>query len=158
VSKLDNPIGRDTSLTKVYRIERTSMTRDDFLALGWNNPQAEKLAHDGHRKVRVIVMVGSEDEGTTGYLYEMTHWPFHSPTGFEYGYGGSGPAELARCILIDFYGIVPTSRPGSTLYENADLPVSYQAFKEDFIAGKSGSMFDITGEEIASWAARNQPS
>jgi hypothetical protein len=26
----------------------------------------------------------------------------HSPTGFEFGYGGSGPAQLALAILLDF--------------------------------------------------------
>jgi hypothetical protein len=31
----------------------------------------------------------------------LTHHVKHSPTGFSWGYGGSGPAELARCILID---------------------------------------------------------
>jgi hypothetical protein len=28
----------------------------------------------------------------------------HSPTGFEWGYGGSGPAQLALAILADLYG------------------------------------------------------
>lgn len=27
----------------------------------------------------------------------------HSPTGFEYGYGGSGPAQLAIGILADYF-------------------------------------------------------
>ncbi len=27
----------------------------------------------------------------------------HSPTGFEWGYGGSGPAQLALAILADYY-------------------------------------------------------
>jgi Family of unknown function (DUF6166) len=27
----------------------------------------------------------------------------HSPTGFEYGYGGSGPAQLALAILCDIF-------------------------------------------------------
>lgn len=34
----------------------------------------------------------------------LRHHVRHSPTGFEWGYGGSGPAELARCILIDVLG------------------------------------------------------
>jgi hypothetical protein len=29
-------------------------------------------------------------------------WKNHSPTGFEWGYGGSGPADLALNILIKF--------------------------------------------------------
>ena len=28
----------------------------------------------------------------------------HSPTGFEFGYGGSGPAQLALAILADHLG------------------------------------------------------
>jgi Family of unknown function (DUF6166) len=28
----------------------------------------------------------------------------HSPTGFEWGYGGSGPAQLAMAILADHLG------------------------------------------------------
>ena len=28
----------------------------------------------------------------------------HSPTGFEWGYGGSGPAQLALAILADHLG------------------------------------------------------
>ena len=28
----------------------------------------------------------------------------HSPTGFEWGYGGSGPAQLALALLADHFG------------------------------------------------------
>jgi len=28
----------------------------------------------------------------------------HSPTGFAWGYGGSGPAQLSLAILADFFG------------------------------------------------------
>lgn len=37
----------------------------------------------------------------------------HSPTGFSWGFGGSGPAELARAILADFLEVVPATE----LYE-----------------------------------------
>ncbi len=30
---------------------------------------------------------------------------YHSPTGLEYGYGGSGPADMALTILADFHGL-----------------------------------------------------
>lgn len=37
-------------------------------------------------------------------LGPLEHFPKHSPAGFSWGYGGSGPSELARCLLIDHYG------------------------------------------------------
>jgi hypothetical protein len=51
----------------------------------------------------------------------MPHVVHHSPDGFEWGYGGSGPADLARSILYDAVGP-----------ELADR--WYQAFKWEFIA------------------------
>jgi hypothetical protein len=32
------------------------------------------------------------------------HVVFHSPDGFSWGYGGSGPSELARCLLLEVVG------------------------------------------------------
>jgi len=34
----------------------------------------------------------------------LRHVVRHSPTGFEWGYGGSGPADLALSILADYLG------------------------------------------------------
>jgi hypothetical protein len=39
------------------------------------------------------------------YLEEVNH----SPTGFEWGYGGSGPSQLAFAILADFTGDTETA-------------------------------------------------
>jgi len=36
----------------------------------------------------------------------------HSPTGFEWGYGGSGPAQLALAILAHHYRNKDTLPPG----------------------------------------------
>jgi len=46
----------------------------------------------------------------------------HSPDGFSWGYGGSGPAQLALAILLELYG-----------REWAE--VNYQGFKWGCIAG-----------------------
>jgi hypothetical protein len=45
----------------------------------------------------------------------------HSPAGFNWGYGGSGPSELARQILWDYLGASPH-------------PALYQDFKRDVVA------------------------
>lgn len=40
-----------------------------------------------------------------GKDYPLPHWSYHSPTGFEVGYGGSGPADLALAIACDHFGV-----------------------------------------------------
>src|SRR5437016_4348213 len=53
----------------------------------------------------------------------LRHRVYHSPDGFSWGYGGSGPADLARSILADHLrGRIPHQS-------------IYQAFKRDFVAG-----------------------
>lgn len=49
----------------------------------------------------------------------------HSPTGFSWGYAGSGPAQLALAILLDYSG-----NPAWAL-------AHYQSFKDRVIAGLS---------------------
>jgi hypothetical protein len=39
-----------------------------------------------------------------GALYPLPHLLRHSPDGFEYGYGGSGPSDLARSLVGDLLG------------------------------------------------------
>lgn len=40
----------------------------------------------------------------SGAIYPLPHLMRHSPDGFEYGYGGSGPSDLARSIVGDLLG------------------------------------------------------
>src|SRR5262245_28903746 len=58
-----------------------------------------------------------------------------SPTGFEFGYGGSGPSQLALAILLDFKGKAPA-------------PPLYQAFKWKFIAPLKHPGGIIPGQDI----------
>lgn len=53
----------------------------------------------------------------------------HSPTGFSWGYAGSGPAQLALAIMCDFYG-----KPSREEQLRALHPVHYQDFKFAFVA------------------------
>lgn len=60
----------------------------------------------------------------------------HSPTGFQWGYGGSGPAQLALAILADYLG-------------NEEKAVAlYQEFKEDVIAALPHERWTLTSSEI----------
>ncbi len=42
-----------------------------------------------------------ENDDYDEFIGLLTHHVRHSPDGFSWGYLGSGPAELARCLLID---------------------------------------------------------
>jgi hypothetical protein len=68
----------------------------------------------------------------------------HSPSGFSWGYGGSGPAQLALAILANHFG--PYDREKKAL----DI---YQDFKFAFVAGWSGDTWTITTAEIDDWLA-----
>lgn len=73
----------------------------------------------------------------------------HSPTGFQWGYGGSGPADLALNMLYDY--LLRTHRKNAKAIAS-DL---YQSFKWDFIARK-GEELSITGAEIEKWLSSAQ--
>lgn len=62
----------------------------------------------------------------------------HSPDGFQWGYQGSGPAQLALAILLDL-----TDDPNYSV-------AAHQEFKRAIIA-TAGKKFVITEPEIRDW-------
>jgi len=73
----------------------------------------------------------------------------HSPTGFEWGYFGSGPAQLALALLVDALdGWSPAAAIDSPL---CVLDV-YQDFKEDVVA-KLAPEWELTQATICTWFA-----
>jgi hypothetical protein len=60
----------------------------------------------------------------------------HSPTGFEWGYGGSGPAQLALAILADHCG------------NDEEALNFYQRFKWEVIAELPGRGWTLSSWEI----------
>lgn len=70
----------------------------------------------------------------------LGHVDRHSPTGFAWGYGGSGPADLALSILADYLGDLRLAE---------DL---YQSFKSDKVAKwPQDKPWRLTGQEIEEW-------
>ena len=59
----------------------------------------------------------------------------HSPSGFEFGYGGSGPAQLALAILAD-------------CCNDATALDCYQAFKWSVVSRIRDAGFDLTATQI----------
>lgn len=59
------------------------------------------IAEGGPAEVRLFV------EFTNGVTAQVPQVVWHSPTGLEYGYGGSGPADMALTILAHYKGVEP---------------------------------------------------
>ena len=65
-----------------------------------------------------------------GITRELRQYVRHSPCGFSWGYDGSGPSELARCILIDHFGLHDAAEHDPHL----DPPVDYLRFRAECVA------------------------
>ena len=55
-----------------------------------------------------LVFVQEIDAGLIVGAHRLRHVVHHSPTGLEWGYGGSGPADTALSILADYFEESPT--------------------------------------------------
>ena len=76
----------------------------------------------------------------SGQTEPVPHLVRHSPTGFEIGYGGSGPADLARSIL------------GHHLETTDPDPSLYQDFKGAFLSSPdTRDGIDIGRGDIERW-------
>src|ERR1041385_4176993 len=70
----------------------------------------------------------------------------HSPSGFEWGYGGSGPAQLALALLADHL-------------ENDDRAVAlYQEFKWLVVANLARPTWKLTSDDIDKALGEAQPT
>lgn len=67
----------------------------------------------------------------------------HSPSGFEWGYGGSGPADLALNILLMFMS-------------KSQAELLYQSFKWDVVANIPREGKEIDEDEVNAWIRAHQ--
>lgn len=112
------------------------------------NYRAERPADDEIGDCRVFVI-----DPETGKDAPLRHVVHHSPTGFEWGYSGSGPADLALSILADYYGEKPTK---SQIYRGGcKCWGPHQRFKSVFIAPQPKSGFEIDTGTIRRWLSAN---
>lgn len=106
----------------------------------------------------------------------------HSPDGFSWGYGGSGPAELALNLIVDALGAeawCPTCRGAGELHEEDRLlgsqyrgvcddcrgdrlgplaqPAVYQAFKAEVVAAWPET-WTIRRSEVLAWVRAHRNS
>ena len=64
----------------------------------------------------------------------------HSPTGFEWGYSGSGPAQTSLAVLLDL-GV-----------SKEDAAKHYQDFKSEFIATQPRHVLHVPISHVWAWA------
>ena len=68
----------------------------------------------------------------------------HSPTGFEWGYLGNGPAQLALALLLDHTG------------DAAMAARWYQQFNATVVSRWRGDTWEIAPAAIAAWLAARE--
>jgi len=73
----------------------------------------------------------------------LKHHQIHSPDGFEWGYAGNGPADLAHAILTDYLGTQPP-----------DL-IRF-AFRDQIVAGLPHDRFLLRQDQIEVWMQTNE--
>ena len=84
-------------------------------------------------------------DGTQGPLPPRLDLANHSPTGFEWGYAGSGPAQLALAILADLLG------------DDSEARRLYQPFKFERIARLPRDPdWRISEAEVREWIKTSQ--
>ena len=96
--------------------------------------------------------IGHENIGAGGAIVTVDGKPLpprfdlrnHSPDGFQWGYGGSGPAQLALAILADHFS--------GQEHGDRTAELFYQKFKWSVIAKlPSGKAWTLTTEDIDRW-------
>lgn len=106
-----------------------------------------------------IVMLRDGKGVATNVPHVVTH---HSPTGFEFGYGGSGPADLALNILevvlhdIGYKGAITKD----TWKKEPCFKLAWslhQAFKWDFVANMDRQGGSIKTNDIVAWIHQHEP-
>lgn len=83
------------------------------------------------------------------YLDEVNH----SPTGFEWGYLGSGPAQLAYAILRTYFELeVGLSQELAAVKARKE----YFKFKEDIVCSRFGRSdeWELTTDDVRIWRVR----
>lgn len=98
------------------------------------NPSPHPLRYRGHRSPFAVVELQRPD-GTWSPLPSRRDLHDHSPTGFEWGYGGSGPAQLALALAA------------SRLLDWEALAI-YQDLKRALVANFEGNEWQLEGAQL----------
>lgn len=117
-------------MTKIYRGKRT----------------------EGGVDVSVLVI----DRRERKRVRAVRHIPFHSPAGFKWGYQGSGPADLALAILVDYFRERPprtgwlAGKKFSRWTVDSTAFTHHQDFKREIVA-QFGDEWELSDLQIDTW-------
>jgi len=95
-------------------------------------------------KVGPLNVVVVDEDGSTEVL---TNHGYHSPDGFQIGYDGSGPADLAYSILTDYmlrcHDIDMADIPGKVEQLHQEFKRAYIANAKDYIRISSALIYSF---------------
>lgn len=144
----------------------TSVARG-YGAICWAKAQAaaedgQENEQDGHIDAPLdeqIILERTTDGIRTNVPHLVTH---HSPTGFEWGYGGSGPADLALNILeVVLRQMGHTGETtNDTWKKQRCFKLAYrlhQSFKWDFITPMDRQGGTIRTNDVIQWIQAQEP-
>ena len=136
---MGNNVIKDRRPPRVYRIERDEKTGT------------------------VIIHVGIKWPAGPSWRL-LSHCNLHSPTGFEIGFAGSGPADTAASILADYFEenahSVERAWRGRSNGRPSIAVKLHQAFKFEVIAGiglEPGEVHTLEESSIAAWLTEKHP-
>lgn len=86
----------------------------------------------------------------------LRHIPFHSPDGFAWGYQGSGPADLALAMLVDYLRERPPRTGWLAGEQFSRWTVGSRAFTlhQDFkreVVAQFGDDWELSGLHLEAW-------
>jgi hypothetical protein len=108
-------------------------------------PNPDQVRYEGHYdEARDVCYVEVFKPGKSPYpMQERQDIVNHSPTGIAWGYGGSGPAQCAFAILMDYLGDEERAR------------ALYQDFKFRVVAAfRPNAEWTLTGRQIENVIAK----
>jgi hypothetical protein len=123
---LKNPVSIELGIGPVCRARDSLQEEFDFMK---ENVKAKAIEGFGD--------IVCYPDGTTNVPHRIVH---HSPSGLAWGYGGSGPADLALNALAVYIGEEEAKREGL-----------YQDFKWQFVATLPPEGGTIRREDVMRW-------
>jgi len=103
---------------------------EPILIVGYN-----QRTEQGGFKVEIVFADGNR--------MPLPHIERHSPSGFAWGYGGSGPSDLALSLVAFVTGLGEQAK---------NIPALYQEFKRDVVALLPPEGFTLPVVLVRSWA------